>query len=91
MKCIKCGKDKNQDRLRRGMCISCYRKETGLSSGKVPVDIERDPLENEALEIVNLRQKVRLIEKECAKLPELKEELRQKMIEFSKKMELELK
>ena len=29
-KCKKCGKE---DKLRRGMCLNCYREETGLSRG----------------------------------------------------------
>ncbi len=33
-KCIKCGIEKDKSKFRRGMCLNCYREETGFSGGK---------------------------------------------------------
>jgi hypothetical protein len=44
-KCSECGKE---GKLRRGMCLNCYRKATGLSGGYGVKTIDRFPQIKEA-------------------------------------------
>ena len=52
--CEKCGKE---DKLRRGMCLNCYREKTGLSRGSN----SQYSLRNLIRELEKAEQRVRMI------------------------------
>ena len=52
-KCEKCGKE---SKLRRGMCLNCYRIETGLSGGS-----KKNDLKSLIKELEKAEQRVKLI------------------------------
>lgn len=56
-KCSKCGVEKEDKKLRRGMCLNCYRKFTGLSGGVSG----RDSLIELAKELEKAEQRVKII------------------------------
>ena len=80
-KCVKCNEKAKE--LRRGMCLSCYRKTTGLSGGKE----SRQSLEKQADNIIKLKYEIRGMELQIKKLPELKERLKDMYKEFESSLE----
>lgn len=51
--CEKCGKE---SKLRRGLCLNCYRKETGLSGG-----IRKNNLNSLIKELERAEQRVKIV------------------------------
>lgn len=55
--CIKCGSINNK--LRRGMCLNCYREETGLSGGSyLTKGLEKD-LEKAKQRVLIIKEQIK--------------------------------
>ena len=82
MICIKCGKE--EGKLRRAMCLSCYRKDTGFSRGDSTKTVSTEvAILNEILE---LKDRIKIGKEHVKQLPKMQERFKMLKIKLSEAM-----